>query len=88
MNKTATFSSNSYMNIKNALGILILIVSCAGGVRGSDPGTTAANFLKLGVGHARLLWGMHKSGWPMMCMRRIGTRGIGPLGSPGSGLCS
>ena len=57
MNKKAHFSSNPYMSLKRAAAILVLSASFSGTVQGSDPGTTSANFLKLGVGPRAIAMG-------------------------------
>src|SRR5258706_15883429 len=57
MNEFKGFSSNQYMNIKRWVGILGLLVTWAGFAAASDPGTTAANFLKLGIGPRAIAMG-------------------------------
>src|SRR5450631_1540511 len=57
MNKIADPVSNKCMIIKRWLGILILTACWAEVAQSSDPGTTAANFLKLGIGPRAIAMG-------------------------------
>src|SRR4029077_5172701 len=57
MNKNSCFASNQCMVLKRWVTILLLTACWAGVAQSSDPGTTAANFLKLGVGPRAIAMG-------------------------------